>query len=143
MAKSKFKSGRSLALPWERRGTWRRELFAGRRWRGLLVLGLVALGTFGVFRSAQHRDRMRSTRATLVEVQRAIDAFRADFGRCPQSLRELVFPPRGSRRYLRELPADGWGHALYAECPGRYDPAAADVVSAGPSGNFIVDDNLY
>jgi len=55
---------------------------------------------------------------------------------------ELLHPPRSGRRYLRSVPLDGWGRAFWVRCPGRYDPDGADVVSAGPSGTLLADDNL-
>ena len=95
-----------------------------------------------VARSAESREHARETRTSSAEIQRAITAFRADFGRCPHNLHELTHPPRGSRRYLREIPLDGWGRSFFVQCPGRYDPDGTDVFSAGPSGNFLIDDNL-
>lgn len=136
------RSGRSIALPWERRGAWLRELLAGRRWKVLVVLALVAVVLFFVGRSAEHRTRERETRAAIAEIKRGISAFRSDVGRCPHSLHELMHPPRTGRRYLRGVPVDGWGRAFWVRCPGRYDPEDADVVSAGPSGSFLDDDNL-
>jgi type II secretory pathway pseudopilin PulG len=133
---------RGLPLPWEQRGVGLRELFSGQRWRTGLAIVLALMALFAVWRSAEARQQRRQTRAVLVEVQRALAAFRADLGRCPQSVYELVHPPRSGRRYLRDIPVDGWGRALRVQCPGRYDPDGADVVSAGPSGDFFVDDNL-
>ena len=119
-----------------------RELVAGRRWKVMLLVAVASLALAAAANSADHRQRERETRAAIAEVKRAIAAFRADLGRCPQNLRELLHPPRSERRYLRHIPVDGWGQAFWVTCPGRYDPDGADVVSAGPSGNFLADDNL-
>jgi len=141
MAKRR-RRGSSISLPWERRGAWLREIMSGRRWR-LVILGVVVtLGLLLVARSADRRQRERETRAAISEIKRGIAAFRADMGRCPQTLNELLHPPRSGRRYLRHIPVDGWGRAFWVRCPGRYDPDGADVVSAGPSGSFLEDDNL-
>jgi len=141
MAKRR-RSGPSIALPWERRGAWLRELITGQRWKVILLatLGIATLAL--VARSADQRQRERETRAAISEIKRGIAAFRADLGRCPQTLHELLHPPRSTRRYLRHVPVDGWGRALWVRCPGRYDPDGADVVSAGPSGSYLEDDNL-
>ncbi len=132
----------SIALPWERQGAWLRGLLVGRRWRLMVVAGIAAIILTLVASSADQRQRERETRAAIAEIKRAIGAFRADLGRCPQSLHELLHPPRSGRRYLRHIPVDGWGRAFWVRCPGRYDPDGADVVSAGPSGSFLDDDNL-
>jgi hypothetical protein len=134
--------GRSISLPWERRGAWLRELFAGRRWKVLLALSIAAGALLLVARSAEQRGRERESRAAISEIKRSVAAFRNDMGRCPHSLHELMHPPRSGRRYLRQVPVDGWGRAFFVRCPGRYDPEAADVISAGPSGDFLEDDNV-
>lgn len=135
---------RTLALPWERKGTWLRDLVTGRRWKAALLAVLATLILVGVARAADQRHRERETRAAITEIKRGIAAFRADLGRCPTNLYELLHPPRtGSQRYLRHIPVDGWGQAFWVRCPGRYDPGGADVVSAGPSGNLLYDDNLH
>lgn len=134
--------GRGVALPWERRGAWIRELLAGRRWKVLLGAAAVAAVLLMVASSAEHRERVQETRAAIAEIKRAVSAFRADNGRCPHSLYELMHPPRSGARYLQRTPVDGWGRAFWVRCPGRYDPDGVDVVSAGPSGSFLVDDNI-
>ncbi|MEZ4246678.1 MAG: hypothetical protein R3B99_00330 [Polyangiales bacterium] len=50
--------------------------------------------------------------------------------------------PHGAA-FLARAPTDGWGHRLFLRCPGRFDPDSVDVVSAGPSGSFFVDDNVH
>lgn len=132
----------SIALPWERQGSRLRELITGGRWRWAVAAIAAALALGGIFASVEEREKERRTREVIAETRRAIAQFREDMGRCPHSLRELVHPARAGARYLREEPIDGWGHPLWVRCPGRYDPDGADVVSAGPSGSFLVDDNI-
>ncbi len=113
-----------------------------RTWRGLTLFGALALLVLAAWRVAERRTRIRTTRANIAEVERAVAAFRAEMGRCPRNKTELVHPPRGGARYLTEVPADGWGRELFVRCPSPYDPNAAEVVSAGPSGVFSKDDNI-
>jgi len=137
------KNETALTMPWESRGAWLRELFFGRRVRYLpwIVLGVLALG--GLLFSAKRRAEVYETRAVNDRVHRAVTAFRLDFGRCPSSMTELVHPPRSGVRYLEEEPRDAWGSSLWVRCPGRYDEDDADVVSAGPSRSFLIDDNVW
>ncbi|MFW6067506.1 MAG: type II secretion system protein GspG [Myxococcota bacterium] len=140
MARRQHREG--VSLPWEERGAWLRGLLAGQRWKVvLLVLAVLGAG-FLVFRNAQHQSRVRRTRIAIAEVERAIAAFRTELGRCPRSAVELVHPPAPGHRRLSEMPLDGWGRELWINCPGHFDPNEADVVSAGPSGSFFVDDNV-
>jgi hypothetical protein len=104
---------------------------------------LLAACVVGVYGAAVRRERIRLTRAAIAEVKRAVAVFHAEVGRCPRSTVELVHPPRGSAQYLSALPDDGWGRPLYVRCPGGEGGNSALVVSAGPSGSFSVDDNIY
>jgi len=139
----KSKQQSDVLLPWERRNAWLSELASGRRWRALLlVLGAAAV-LLTLYQAARRRERVRLTRAAIAEVQRAVALFRAEVGRCPRSTVELVHPPRAAAQYLTVLPDDGWGRQLLVRCPGREDRNSAEVVSAGPSGSFSADDNIY
>jgi hypothetical protein len=141
MARKKHES--ALTMPWESRGAWLRELFFGRRVRYLPWIALAVLSVGGVSWTAHRRAQLRETRLGLDQVHRAVSAFRLDFGRCPSSMTELVHPPRSGVRYLDAEPLDAWGSPLWVRCPGRYDEDDADVVSAGPSRSFLVDDNVW
>jgi hypothetical protein len=77
----------------------------------------------------------------LVEVERATRAFVRDLGRCPQDTNELVHPPKSGRHYLSEPPFDAWGRAPHVRCLGG-ERTVIEVVSAGPSGSFLDDDNV-
>jgi hypothetical protein len=138
----KRKPHRDIALPWERRGNWVRELLAGHRFKMVLVAaGVLGLGVV-TWQAAERRERVRDTRVAIGEVKRAITSFRSEVGRCPKSPEELIRPPEPAHRSLREIPRDGWGRELYIQCPARHDPLSAEVLSAGPSGSFLSDDNV-
>ena len=131
-----------ISLPWERRTAWFYGLFAQGRWRVVLLAAAGVFLVYSIWRIADRNARTRSTRSAIAEVQRAITQFRSDLGRCPRSTVELVHPPRTGLHYLAELPVDGWGRQLWIRCPGHWDQDEVDVVSAGPSGSFLDDDNI-
>lgn len=137
------KSQSTIALPWENTsgGFFRYWLTGGR----LLALGLAVILVAVVvvtFRAQDERERVRATRQALEEARDALVRFREEFGRCPRSTMELVHPPSTGRRFLREMPKDGWGRDLHVDCPGYFDPDDVEVISAGPSGSFLNDDNI-
>ncbi len=105
------------------------------------MIGL-ALAIFTIASAAEQRERARQTRLAIAEVRRAVMAFRTEVGRCPRSAVELVHPPRTVSRYLHEMPRDGYDRAISWRCPGLSDPDGVDVVSAGPSGSLLADDNV-
>ncbi len=128
-------------MPWERRGGRWRGVLSNTRWQAL-VGGLVTIVLLiGFARYAEHRVRVRDTRVSIAQVKHAIDQFRADVGRCPSSDTELLHPPLAQKRYLDTMPKDGWGRPLHIRCPGHFEDEA-DVISAGPSGSLLKDDNI-
>lgn len=142
MTVARKKRAGGIPLPWEQDGSAWRALVAGSRVKMTLLVIAVAAAAVLVYREAAHASRVRQTRAAIDEVHGAIATFRAEVGRCPESADELLHPPRGASRTLEELPKDAWGKELYVECPSLNDPDGAEVVSAGPSGDFFFDDNL-
>ncbi len=132
---------RRVAFVWERK----RDVASGwvrRHARSFVGVGVgVAVLAMMFLVEARHR-KIHATRAAIDSVMRAVEAFRADQGRCPQSVAELVRPPdnpNGRARYLAELRLDGWGRPFALTCPGRKHPNSADVVSGGPEYAFGLD----
>jgi hypothetical protein len=140
---TRTKRRREVLLPWERSPLRLAELLSSQRWKTLLLAAAVIGALAVMWKVAEHRARVRVTEAAIAEVHKAIAAFRADVGRCPRSTVELVHPPRSGARYLSKVSEDGWGNTLFIRCPSREDPNRAEVVSAGPSGSFLIDDNIY
>ena len=130
-----------VALPWERRGGRWRGALSNTRWQALLVSVLLVMLAIGFARYARHRVRVRDTRVAIAQVKQAIDRFRADVGRCPSSETELLHPPLSQKHYLDSIPKDGWGRPLSIRCPGYFEEEA-EVISAGPSGSLLKDDNI-
>ena len=120
---------RAVYFPWERRSAISRLPWL--RSRVLLTAFVTALTLLLV--GARERDRagVRATRARLLVVRQAIDAYRADHqGRCPRSFAELR-----QARYLAVEATDAWGRPLRLTCPGRRHPESYDLISFGPSGD--------
>jgi hypothetical protein len=130
-----------LALPWEREDSPYRALFSGRRFLPLIVLLGFASVLGGAYWFGGRRADIRATRATLAEISRATESFVHDIGRCPRTLNELAHPPRSGVNYLSEVPTDAWGRGIYFHCSGAESPEI-EVLSAGPGGSFLDDDNV-
>ncbi len=133
--------GDRVSLPWEQRRGRLRGALDRTRWQALLAVLAFAALAYGVTRYAQYRIRVRNTEVAIAQVKQAIDRFRADVGRCPSSNTELLHPPLSQKHYLDSMPDDGWGRPLSIRCPGHFDQEA-DVISAGPSGSLLKDDNI-
>jgi general secretion pathway protein G len=132
----------TIFFPWEARRP--RLAWLSRRHARLALAGLgAALVAWALLEVEGYRRSVHATRATIANVMRAVEAFRADHqGRCPAGVVQLLNPDDGREPYLPRTPRDGWGHPLRVVCPGRKHPASADVTSPGPSGSFEARDQV-
>ncbi|MGB8330939.1 MAG: type II secretion system protein GspG [Polyangiales bacterium] len=130
-----------ISLPWEGRGPRWRGAFNETGWKPLLGLLILAALALGSVEHTRHRIRVRDTQVAIAQVKQAIDRFRADLGRCPQSDTELLHPPVSQKHYIDSIPKDGWRRPLFLRCPGTFEEEA-EVISAGPSGSLLKDDNI-
>jgi general secretion pathway protein G len=121
----------TIFFPWERGGGfWRRTgLSRARPFAAGLAMAVLLL----ILGARERRDvGIRSTRATMSVVHRALENYRADNGRkCPGSLEELK-----QKGYLAIDPVDAWGRPLRLTCPGRKDAEGYDLMSDGPDGEI-------
>lgn len=126
----KREADRRILFPWEGRGGLRRFIELGRV--RPIALGAVVLTTLLTIGVREHRQAgVRRTRATLLSVRTAIDAYMADHdGGCPPALAAL------SEQYARfkEPPTDAWGHQLRLICPAEQQGKSYVLESAGPDG---------
>ena len=125
----RFAGERRIWFPWERRGGLRSLLMLGRVGPVLVVLGVLGfIAALGV--RERHSAGVRQTRATMIRVRRAIDAFRADNdGACPSGLDKL-----SAYGIFKEVPTDAWGHPLRFVCPAHREGDAYQLSSDGPDG---------
>ncbi len=115
-----------------------------RRWWVPIVTTAIGLSLYlgGTFQ-ADHRSRIRQARALVHDAHRSLAQFTIDYDRCPRTLTELAHPPGRPQGYVFSGMGDPWGTPLEILCPDTKD--ALDhvaVTSAGPSGDFLEDDNI-
>lgn len=113
-----------IFFPWESRGGFRRWLGLGRARPFLLaavLLGFVVL----VGLRERRWSGIRQTRATLLDVRRAVDVWMAHHdASCPPGLEAVV----------ERAPTDAWGRPLRFVCPSPREGAAYELMSDGPDG---------
>lgn len=116
-------------FPWERRGGLFRRLGLYRLGPLLGVVCIIALLGLVVLRE-RRQSGIRRTRALLLDVRQAVDAYLADHkGRCPESFAALA-----DYGAFKGTPRDAWGHPLTLICPGSEPGELYRLVSAGPDG---------
>lgn len=123
-------TGRRILFPWEGRGGLRRFVDLGRVRPIVLVVGVVVVVVMiGV---NEHREAgIRRTRATLLGVRPAIEAYMADHdGGCPPTLGALA----AQYARFKEPPADAWGNPLRLICPADALGKSYVLESGGPDG---------
>lgn len=116
-------------FPWERRGGWIWRLGLYRLGPLLIAFAIVALLVSIVVRERRAAG-VRRTRALLLDVRQAVDAYLADHkGQCPDSFASLA-----EYGNFKDTPHDAWGKPLTLICPGSEPGEAYRLVSAGPDG---------
>jgi len=125
----KRENDRRILFPWEGRGGLRRFELGKVRPIALGVAVVTLLISIGV---REHREAgIRRTRATLLGVRPAIEAYMADHdGGCPPALAAL---PQQYARF-KELPTDAWGQPLRLICPADEVGKSFVLESGGPDG---------
>jgi hypothetical protein len=123
-------SDRRILFPWEGRGGLRRFIELGKI--RPIALGLVIAFVLVLIGVHEHREAgIRRTRATLLGVRPAIDAYMADHdGGCPPSLGAL---PEAYARF-KDPPVDAWGKQLRLICPAEKLGKSYVLESGGPDG---------
>ena len=121
---------RRILFPWEGRGGVRRFIELGRV--RPIALGLAIATLLVLIGMHEHREAgIRRTRATLLVVRPAIEAYMADHdGGCPPAL--SVLPEQYAR--FKEPPSDAWGHRLRLICPADARGLSYVLESGGPDG---------
>ena len=128
MARSRSPAS-SILFPWEGRTGLTRFLRA-HRVRPIVFL-VLALTLFGVIASRERKSSgIRQTRATLLALRPALDAYLAENdGACPGSLDRVL-----DYSSFRKAPLDAWGQPLRLVCPGRREGERYELSSDGPDG---------
>ena len=81
--------------------------------------------------------RVKQAQIDISRISHAVRLFRADFGRCPSNVNELIVPPEGAP-YISPTP-DPWGRSYELICPARWDMEDVDVISKGPDPQVSKD----
>ncbi len=129
MTRERSGSSANIFFPWERRGTLRRLLGTGRVRPVLTVafaLGFVLL----VASRERRRSGVRQTRATLMTMRAAVDAYMAETdGSCPPSLAKAI-DAANAKTGLN----DAWGNPVRLVCPAHQKDERYELLSDGPDG---------
>ena len=110
-----------------------------RIYRLLLVSAVVVFVVLSM-QSMTRASRVRQAQLDIARIGHAARLFRADFGRCPSGLQELVSPPEGTS-YIA-AGSDPWGNPYEVVCPSSQSDSDVEVYSLGPDGMPAGKDNI-
>jgi general secretion pathway protein G len=116
----------------------------------LLVVTIIGILAALVVPNLIHRAdeaRITKTRADIKGgIANALGIYEMDNGVFPKSLQDLVQQPSDAKNwrgaYVATLPIDSWGHPYIYYYPGKHNPNAIDLLSAGPDGKEGTDDDI-
>jgi len=94
-----------------------------------MLAGLVGPRVMDQFGKGKHDAAV----AQIGSLKGALDLYRLDAGRYPQSLEELTKGVNGGKPVLDKLPKDPWGNAYQYRFPGEHGDF--DIVSYGADGS--------
>ncbi len=122
---------KTIFFPWERQSSLWKRIGISRTRPIVFGLSFIALLLLLGYRERE-RIGVRLTRATIANVARGVDHYRADNeGKCPADLRDLK-----TQGYIKSDPVDAWQRPLRLLCPGFSHPESYDLMSDGPDGSF-------
>jgi len=102
------------------------------------IIGLIASLVVPNLIGRYERSKEEIAKAQLEMLASAIEAFRLDVGRYPNSLEELISSndPKWRGPYLakKQIPKDPWGRDYVYKYPGEHAPY--DLYSLGPDGQL-------
>jgi general secretion pathway protein G len=117
-------------------------------WFGLAILGIVLLYTF-IPRSHNAHVKINQHRYDIMGgIKSALGQYKVDIGYYPKSFQDLVQKPNDAANwhgpYLDspKLAVDPWGNEYIYEFPGKHNPGAYDLMSAGPDGKKGTEDDI-
>ncbi|MCP4195988.1 MAG: hypothetical protein GY762_02465 [Proteobacteria bacterium] len=120
---------------------YRQSSRISRRKLVLLIIAVLALSfVFWSIRTINEKSRVRQALVDISRIEHAARLFRADHGRCPDDLDELVYPPN-QRRYIDQF-EDPWRRRYMLKCPAKLDPGGVEVISGGPDRDLGGSDNI-
>lgn len=124
----------------DKRGYRQPSRISGRR-LVMLISGFLALSfIFWSIRTINEQSRVKQALVDISRIEHAARLFRADHGRCPDDLDELIYPPN-QKRYIDQI-EDPWKRRYMLKCPAKLDPGGVEVISGGPDKDLGGNDNI-
>ena len=113
--------------------------FRRRVTRVLLAGGALIYIAWSV-ESADESTREKQALVDISRIEHVTRLFRADQGRCPDDIEELVSAQWDERYSVNTI--DPWGQPYRIQCPRASDPGGVMVLSGGPDREITGEDDI-
>lgn len=116
----------------------------------VVIIGiLAALVIPKIAGESEHAREIRAMADINGGIKSALDHYNVDMGIYPESLQDLVTPPRSNAAHWRgpyldpaAFPKDPWENPYLYTYPGKHNTTSYDLWSAGPEGKSGAADNI-
>lgn len=104
----------------------------------LVILAILAAIVVPRFTGQDEKARVRATQTSIAQIEQAIERFRLETGRYPNSdegVKALLERPADVKDWsqgFQKLPKDGWDQEFVYRFPGTNNPTGFDLLSVGP-----------
>ena len=89
----------------------------------------------------RHKIKRKQAALDILRLNAMAEEFIWENGKCPESIEAMIFSS-GRRKNWEEEITDPWGKKYEFICPGRKNPDAADILSAGPDRDYYTIDDV-
>ncbi len=116
----------------------------GSRFVRIRNIVIIVVGLFLVISSVEyerHKIKRKQAALDIIRLNAMTEEFIWENGKCPESIESMLFS-RGLGRNWEEEVTDPWGKKYEFVCPGRKNPDAADILSAGPDRDYYTLDDV-
>ena len=116
---------------------------SGRTWKRVIRVAVTVAAVIYVAWAMETANESTREKQALVDISRIEHVsrlFRADQGRCPDDIDELVSPEWNGRYSVSRV--DPWGQPYQIQCPAASDPGGVRVLSGGPDGSITGEDDI-
>jgi general secretion pathway protein G len=108
----------------------------------VVILGILAATIIPLFRGTADDAKIGTAKATVAELESAVERFYIHFGRYPKTeegLKVLTEAPAGEEKkwrgpYIKMLRPDPWNNPYQYKSPGTHHPTSFDLWSQGADG---------
>jgi general secretion pathway protein G len=113
----------------------------------VVIIGILAALVIPRIAGSSERARITATYTDINGgIKSAIGNYEVDNGFYPKSLQDLLVQPSNAKNwhgpYLDKIPMDQWNNPYIYYFPGKHNPTAYDLLSAGPDGKEGTDDDI-